>query len=152
MIDNKKGFTLIELLVVIAIISLLSSIAVSSLSEARKKARFSAAATGFDNLGKAMELYRLDTGSYPTGTYSQVLTTLSPYLPQAPTLAGLTSPVPSITYWVSTSYKCQGQSGIPQYTMYFTTADTYFANYFKRLTNTTNTVFANWYCTHVPVD
>jgi prepilin-type N-terminal cleavage/methylation domain-containing protein len=40
---NKKGFTLIELLVVISIISLLSSIVIASLNEARDKARIAKA-------------------------------------------------------------------------------------------------------------
>lgn len=43
--SRTKGFTLIELLVVISIISLLSSIALSSLNSAREKARISAGTT-----------------------------------------------------------------------------------------------------------
>jgi type II secretion system protein G len=63
------GFTLIELLVVIAIISLLSSVILASLKDARDKAKMSAFRQEVYQFINALELYRVDNGSYPAGTF-----------------------------------------------------------------------------------
>jgi type II secretion system protein G len=63
---NRKGFTLIELLVVISIISLLSSVVLSSLSDARAKARDAVRIMNIKQIQNALELYRNDKGEYPT--------------------------------------------------------------------------------------
>lgn len=93
---NKKGFTLIELLVVISIIGLLSSIVLAAVSDARKKAQFTASKEAFKQLQTALELYRSDNnGEYPanTDTIVEPLTDLvtelnknKTYLVQAPEL------------------------------------------------------------------
>jgi type II secretion system protein G len=62
---NKKGFTLIELLVVIAIIALLASIVLVALGGARSKARDATRRATVTEIGKALELYYADNGSYP---------------------------------------------------------------------------------------
>ncbi len=65
---NKKdnsGFTLIELLVVISIISLLSSIVLAALSDAKAKARDVRRMQDLKQIGNALELYRSDNGEYP---------------------------------------------------------------------------------------
>jgi prepilin-type N-terminal cleavage/methylation domain-containing protein len=58
-IFNKKtsGFTLIELLVVISIISLISSIVLSSLADARDDARVAKVQQDFQQIRNAFELY-----------------------------------------------------------------------------------------------
>jgi prepilin-type N-terminal cleavage/methylation domain-containing protein len=61
----KKGFTLIELLVVISIISLLSSIVLSSLNQARASARDSERLSDIRQIQVALELYRNINGNYP---------------------------------------------------------------------------------------
>ena len=62
-----EGFTLIELLVVIAIISLLSSIVLASLSQAREKAKVARAQQELLELRNAAYLLVDDTGKGPGG-------------------------------------------------------------------------------------
>lgn len=61
-----RGFTLIELLVVIAIIGMLSSIIIVSLNSARAKARDAIRLQELSQIKKALDMYFLDNGSYPT--------------------------------------------------------------------------------------
>jgi general secretion pathway protein G len=63
---KNRGFTLIELLVVISIIGLLSSIVLSTLSDVKAKARDARRISDIKQIQNALELYRNDTGSYPT--------------------------------------------------------------------------------------
>lgn len=67
-----KGFTLIELLVVISIIALLSSVVLTSISVARKKARNIQRITQAKEVYKAIEMYYDDNGKYPgTGNFTK---------------------------------------------------------------------------------
>ena len=59
---KSKGFTLIELLVVVAIISLLSSVVLASLGEARERARVTKFKQELSQFVNAVELYRSDHG------------------------------------------------------------------------------------------
>jgi len=65
MFNKNKGFTLIELLVVISIIGLLSSIVLTSLNEARVKARDSARTQTIAEYKKAILLAYDENGEYP---------------------------------------------------------------------------------------
>lgn len=70
--NNKSGgFTLIELLVVIAIIGLLSSIVLVNLSIARKKTRDARRLSDMVEIQKALEMYKLDNGTYPSSLVAQ---------------------------------------------------------------------------------
>ncbi len=62
---SQKGFTLIELLVVVAIISLLSSVVLGALNDARAKARDRALLQTVVQIQNALELYRDKYGEYP---------------------------------------------------------------------------------------
>jgi prepilin-type N-terminal cleavage/methylation domain-containing protein len=59
------GFTLIELMVVAAIISLISSIVLASLDQARKKARDAVRTSELSHIRNAVELYITDHSTYP---------------------------------------------------------------------------------------
>jgi prepilin-type N-terminal cleavage/methylation domain-containing protein len=64
---TRRGFTLIELLVVISIISLLSSIVLASVQDARNKAKIARFERELLQIVTAIELYRLDyDGDYPS--------------------------------------------------------------------------------------
>jgi prepilin-type N-terminal cleavage/methylation domain-containing protein len=61
---NKKGFTLIELLVVVAIIGILATVVLSSLGEARTKAKDAAAKSALSNARVDLELHYLNIDTY----------------------------------------------------------------------------------------
>jgi len=60
------GFTLIELLVVVVIIGLLASLVGPRLFGQIGKSNVSVTRAQIDSLGKALDQYRLDVGSYPS--------------------------------------------------------------------------------------
>lgn len=66
---RTKAFTLIELLVVVAIISLLSSVVIASVSDAREKARSQALVESIKQMMTGLELYNQDHNNiYPGET------------------------------------------------------------------------------------
>ena len=78
---KNKGFTLIELLVVIGIIGILSSIVLTTLTDARAKARDTKWLSELQQIRTAMTIYKNDTSSYPVGvatTQSEFKTVLQP--------------------------------------------------------------------------
>lgn len=60
------GFTLIELLVVVVIIGLLAGLVAPKYFGQVGKSNVTIARAQIDSLGKALDTYRLDVGSYPT--------------------------------------------------------------------------------------
>lgn len=64
---DKKGFTLIEILVVVAIISVLTSVILFSINEARKQSRDKVRKIDLKQLQLALELYKEANGVYPDG-------------------------------------------------------------------------------------
>jgi prepilin-type N-terminal cleavage/methylation domain-containing protein len=67
---KQRGFTLIELLVVIAIIAILAAILFPVFAQARKQAKKTQALSNFNQLGKAMEMYKGDNSQkYPPLNY-----------------------------------------------------------------------------------
>jgi len=64
-LHKKSGFTLIELLVVVAIIGILATVVLSSLSNARERARDAKRLSDIKTIQTALEIYYLDNGRYP---------------------------------------------------------------------------------------
>lgn len=65
--STEEGFTLLELLVVLVILGLLAAFAVPQVLNYLGGAKSDAASIQIDNLGTALDLYRLDNGRYPSG-------------------------------------------------------------------------------------
>jgi general secretion pathway protein G len=63
---RSHGFTLIELLVVVVIIGLLAGLVAPRYFGQIGKSNVGVARAQLDSLGKALDQYRLDIGSYPT--------------------------------------------------------------------------------------
>jgi type II secretion system protein G len=64
--NNKRGFTIIELIVVIAIIAVLAGIVISSVNIYTAKARDAKRMADLRQISKALELYKIDNGQYPS--------------------------------------------------------------------------------------
>lgn len=62
----QGGFTLLELLVVLGILGLIAAIAVPNVLGYLGRAKSDTAAIEIENLGAALDLFRLDVGRYPT--------------------------------------------------------------------------------------
>jgi len=63
---GQSGFTLIELLVVLVILVLLASLVAPRVLGYLGSSRTKAAKVQIESLGSALELFKLDTGRYPT--------------------------------------------------------------------------------------
>lgn len=61
-----SGFTIVELLIVIVVIAILAAISVVAYTGIQNRARDSQRMTGMKSIERALELYRVDNGSYPT--------------------------------------------------------------------------------------
>ncbi|HEX6144122.1 MAG TPA: type II secretion system major pseudopilin GspG, partial [Geminicoccaceae bacterium] len=63
---GTDGFTLIELLVVLVILGLLSAFVAPQVLNYLGRAKSDAASAQIQNIASILDLYRLDTGRYPT--------------------------------------------------------------------------------------
>lgn len=63
---NQRGFTLIEIMVVVVIIGVLGAIVVPQFMNRPDQAKVTAARTDIQAIATALEMYRLDTFSYPS--------------------------------------------------------------------------------------
>ncbi len=70
---SLRAFTLIELLVVIAIIAILAGLLLSTAGYMQEKAARSRAEAEIKAVEAALENYKVDFGSYPTGTTTVAL-------------------------------------------------------------------------------
>ena len=65
--EREDGFTLVELMVVIVIIGLLATVVLINVLPSQDKAMVVKARADIATLDQAMEMYRLDNFSYPSG-------------------------------------------------------------------------------------
>lgn len=65
---TEQGFTLIELMVVLVIIGLLATVVMINVMPSQDKAMATKAKADIATLEQAMEMYRLDNLSYPSGS------------------------------------------------------------------------------------
>lgn len=65
-LKNQNGFTLVELLIVIAIIGILSTLLTANFIGVRQRSRDSQRKADLRQMQSALELYRADSGSYPS--------------------------------------------------------------------------------------
>jgi prepilin-type N-terminal cleavage/methylation domain-containing protein len=63
---SRIGFTLVELIVVVLIIAALAAIAIPRISSSSTKAKSSACDTNVDVINTQIELYKANTGSWPS--------------------------------------------------------------------------------------
>jgi len=75
---RDAGFTLLELLVVIAILGLLAALVGPRLFNVLGGAKTSLARQQIENIGGALDLYKLDVGSYPTSEQGLAALTTKP--------------------------------------------------------------------------
>jgi general secretion pathway protein G len=111
-LNNKiQGFTLLELLVVMVIIGLLAGYVGPKYFEQIGKSETKTAKAQIDALGKALDQFRIDTGSYPTS--EQGLDALNKNPGNNPKWAGpyLKKNVPNDPWDKPYLYKAPGEHG-----------------------------------------
>jgi prepilin-type N-terminal cleavage/methylation domain-containing protein len=164
MIKNfKKGFTLIELLVVVSIISLLSSVVLSSIADARDKAAIEKFKEDYRQIANALELYKNTEGEYPQDQVdvSSLINELSGYIESGVVNLGENinsfgisnvfynpNPYQLIPVGDPISYTC-GSYSTGGYAMYFITLQDAGSQGFYNL-HMNGSPQSNQYCTHIP--
>lgn len=63
--QRNRGFTIVELLIVIVVIGILAAITIVAFNGIQGRARDSARISKIQSIAQALELYKLDNGSYP---------------------------------------------------------------------------------------
>jgi prepilin-type N-terminal cleavage/methylation domain-containing protein len=140
--NQYKGFTLIELLIVLAILSILTSILIPKLIQARAKTRDVSRFSTTKELEKAINMYYLDNGTFPNypGNYTDNCSSGPGYNPtnwntfMSSLSNHLTEPIPLDRAWPlcifyvpkSLEPQCDGDSSA-QYVLIFATEDKIFS-------------------------
>ncbi|MDX2776131.1 prepilin-type N-terminal cleavage/methylation domain-containing protein [Streptomyces caniscabiei] len=62
---SRQGFTIVELLIVIVVVAVLAAVSVSALNGTQQRARDTQRVHDMQTIVKALELYKIQTGTYP---------------------------------------------------------------------------------------
>ncbi len=79
-----RGFTLLELVLVVAVMALVAGLIVPRVWGRTEQARRAGARADLEAIAQALELYRLDGGTYPTTGQGLGALVQAPVLPPAP--------------------------------------------------------------------
>lgn len=66
MIKSKSGFTIVELLIVIVVLAILAAISIVAYNGVQERARNAQREQDIKTIAKALEMYYLDEGAYPS--------------------------------------------------------------------------------------
>ncbi|WP_339059939.1 prepilin-type N-terminal cleavage/methylation domain-containing protein [Tepidibacillus marianensis] len=75
-VSNQRGVTLIELLAVIVIIGIIAAVAVPAVLSQIDSSRIASDTSNIAIINDALQRYYANNGTYPTGDFSAMLTTL----------------------------------------------------------------------------
>ncbi|MEO1554855.1 MAG: type II secretion system major pseudopilin GspG [Pseudomonadota bacterium] len=109
--DPIAGVTLIEMMVVLVMISVVAALIVPNVIGRPDEARVSVAATDMRSIAGALQLYRLDNGSYPTtaqGLDALAIRPVTPPLPRTWPSNGYLSVLPLDPWGTPYVYRADG--------------------------------------------
>lgn len=89
-LKDQKGLTLIELLAVIVIIAIIAAIAIPAIGNIIENSRNGAVKADFQQAISAVNLYQTEEGKLPTGSATEQLAAIQPYLEDDGSLTGVT--------------------------------------------------------------
>ena len=84
MTRRNAGFTLLEIMIVVFIVGLLATLVAPRLMGRTDEARRAKAAADLATLAQALDLYRLDSGTYPTTSQGLAALVQRPTTPPVP--------------------------------------------------------------------
>ena len=109
---NQQGFTLIEVMVVVVILALLAAIIVPKIMSRPEQARIVKAKQDILAIENALDLYKLDNGSYPTNEQGIAALVTKPTQPPVPTdWNGYLKQVPTDPWGHAYQYTNPGKHG-----------------------------------------
>jgi general secretion pathway protein G len=108
---GARGFTLLELLVVIVIIGMLAGLVAPRYFDQVSKSNTKIAKAQIESLGKALDQYRLDVGSYPTTEQGLAALNVRPQNQERWAGPYLKKAVPPDPWGAAYIYKSPGEHG-----------------------------------------